>query len=1000
MVPSGEPPQNPQPAHASESLAAIAAPRLAELLGGPAGAELGAALAGDSARRAAWLTVLGLSRFVFRELRRYPELVRDLLAEPGLLDAHWDEDNLHRFVADAVAGADDPTTFQAALRRARNWLMVRIAFRELAGWSDFARTSAELTAVAEACLEAAVAFAAAYQRGRFGTPRLPAEADQPAGEATFTVLGMGKLGGGELNFSSDVDLIFVYSADGHTDGERGLDNSAFFTRLGRLAIQTLSEATADGFAFRVDLRLRPHGDGGSLVQPVGALEQYYQVHGREWERYALIKARPVAGDHTQGEQLLNDLEPFVFRRFLDFGAVEAVRDLKVQIQRQVESRRHRDNIKLGRGGIREIEFIVQAFQLLYGGRHIELRQRATLTVLNHLEALELLPERDVAGLRTAYLFLRDLENRLQMLDDKQVQHLPEAPEDLAAVAASMGFDTTEAFLDALDEQRDRVQEAFDQTFAAPQTAEPEGESTLAQLWRGALEPARASEVLAEHGYLEPDSALETVTQLRQAKFLERLTATGRQRLDRLMPLVIGAAGKAPAPATALARMAEVLAAIGGRTTYFALLAENPVALAQVVRLCGGSPFLAQFLGRHPMLLDEILDPEDLYACRIRASREATLARELEAAADLEDRLNAQRRFKNIEVLHLAARDLQGHAPLEEVSRGLTEVAELTLDKALALAWDELTERYGEPQCTDADGRRTAGFGVIGFGKLGGGELGYGSDLDLVFLHDSRGIDQVTSGGEGGKSLDNGRFFARLGQRLIHFVTTLTAEGALYSIDMRLRPGGKSGALVASLDHFRDYESGQAWVWEHQALLRGRPVAGSPAVGSAFDRIRREILASERDPDELARAVRDMRGRMLAEHASRGEVFNIKRDRGGLVDIEFLIQYLCLRHAHAHPGILATSNRAALAALAEHGLLDPARAQALDDAYALYRTLENRVKLFEDRAQVEISDDPTWTERLERMAEPEWRPVAEHAAACRAQVIAAFDELLGPPERTD
>jgi glutamate-ammonia-ligase adenylyltransferase len=993
MVPSAEPPRKPHPA-ASPTLAAAAAPRLADLLGGAAGGELARALATDSERREAWLAVLGVSRFVFRELRRHPELVHDLLAEPGLLDGDWGPQAIHRYIAEAVAGATEQAAFFAALRRARHWLMVRIAFRDLAGWSDFAATSAEITAVAEGCLETAVAFACEAQRQRFGSPRLP-----DGGEATFTVLGMGKLGGGELNFSSDIDLVFLYSGEGETDGTRPLENASFFTRVGRLAIQALTEATAEGFAFRVDMRLRPHGDGGPLVQPVGALEQYYQVHGREWERYALVKARPVAGDRAQGEQLLHDLQPFVFRRFLDFGAVEAVRDLKVQIQRQVESRRHRDDIKLGRGGIREIEFIVQAFQLLYGGRHTELRARPTLTILGELRTLELLPERDLERLRAAYLFLRDLENRLQMLDDKQTQRLPEAPEDLGAVAASLGLSTSEAFLEALDAHRDRVQEAFDQTFAAPQTDEPAGESPLSQLWRGALETDRATEALAEHGYLAPERALETLHQLRQANFLERLTATGQERLDRLMPLLIGAAGRTPAPATALTRMVELLEAIGGRTTYFALLAENPVALAQVVRLCGGSSFLAHFLGRHPMLLDEILDPEDLYACRIRASRQATLERELETAADLEDRLNALRRFKSIEVLHLAARDLQGHAGLEEVSRGLTEVAELALERALDLAWAELTERYGVPECTDGGQRRPAGFGVMGFGKLGGGELGYGSDLDLVFLHDSRGADQVTSGGSRGQSLDNGRFFARLGQRLIHFVTTLTAEGALYSIDMRLRPGGKSGALVASLDHFRDYQAEHAWVWEHQALLRGRPVAGSPAVGTAFDRLRAEALAAPREPEALAAEVRDMRGRMLAEHASKAGVFNLKRDRGGLVDIEFLIQYLCLRHAHDHPGILATSNRAALTALAEHGLLDGEHARALDDAYVLYRTLENRVKLFEDRAQVEVTGDPTWAEQLERMAEPEWRPLVEHLATCREQVTAAFDQLLGPPERS-
>ncbi len=987
MFPSADFPRNRPHSPLPPSVATKACQRLAELMGGPAGTELSDLLATHPDRAQAWMCVLGTSRYVFRELQRQPALVREVASEPAFLESGEPPQDLR---PPKIPAETDRGTAMATLRRMRNRWLTRIAFRDLAGWAGFPATSRELTTLAEAAVEAAVTFARAGLTERFGVPRTPG-----GEEATFTVLGMGKLGGRELNFSSDIDLVFVYTAEGETDGPRPVDNATFFTRLGRQTIQLLTEATGDGFVYRVDLRLRPYGEGGPLAQSMEAMEQYYQVHGREWERYALVKARPIAGDRDQGDRLLADLAPFVFRRFLDFGAVEAVRDLKIQIQRQVASRRYRDDIKLGRGGIREIEFIVQAFQLLHGGRHPELRQRPTLAVLATLRSLDLLPAWDIDHLEAAYLFLRNLENHLQMADDEQIHRLPEEAGAMTALAVSLGYADGKALLEALDQHRDRVQEAFEQIFAAPQTAHPE-EDPLEPLWRGELDPDRGRAVLAERGFLRPEAALETLAQLRGARFVRRLTAIGRDRLDRLIPLVIGAAGQTPAPATALARMVEVLEAIGGRTTYFALLSENPVALAQVVRLCGGSSFLARFLGRHPMLLDEVLDPEDLYACRIRSSRQAALSRELETAADLEDRLNALRRFKSIEILHLAARDLQGQADLEEVSRGLTEVAELTLGKALELAWAELTDRYGIPQCRDEGGVREAGFGVVGMGKLGGGELGYGSDLDLLFLHDSRGQGQHTAGGRNGESLENPRFFARLGQRLIHFVTTLTAEGALYSIDMRLRPAGKSGPLVASLDHFRDYQLEQAWVWEHQALLRGRPVAGAQGLGRAFDRLRLEILARHRDPEALAKAVRDMRARMLAEQASPAGVFNIKRDRGGLVDIEFLIQYLCLRHAHDQPAILATSNRAVLAGLVQHRLIDPELARSLDAAYVLYRTLENRVKLFEDRAQVEITGDPTWQEQLDRMTGPAWRPLDERLETCRSQVIAAFDKLLGPP----
>ncbi len=975
-------------------LASFAGPRLAELLGGPEGHRLAEALLNDDQRRQAWTAALGVSPFLFRQLQRYPELLAGWLDHPKRLEEPWGPEAIRDEVGTATTDASDPETFMAQLRRTRQWLMAGIAFRDIAGWSEFATTSQELTALAEASLDTTVGHALQSHRQRFGTPRT-----EQGKEATFSVLGMGKLGGGELNFSSDIDLIFIYTDNGETDGDRALDNGSFFTRVGRSVIQLLSEATKDGFAFRVDLRLRPHGEGGPLAHPVAALEQYYQLHGREWERYALVKARPVAGDRKQGERLLAELQPFVFRRYLDFGAVEAVRELKAQIQRQVASRSHRDDIKLGRVGIREIEFIVQAFQLLYGGRLKELRQRSTLGLLDRLGEQGLLPGWEVERLKEAYRFLRHLENRLQMVADRQCHSLPDEANAQDAIAASLGFEGAEGLLGALDDHRERVQEAFDQIFAAPQTEEPEEAAPLERLWRGELSDDEALRALAEHGYLAPERALETLKQLAQESFLGRLTATGRDRLDRLMPLVLGAAGETPDPATTLTRMVELLEAIGGRTTYFALLAENPVALGQVVQLCGGSPFLARFLGRHPMLLDEVLDPEALYADRSRASREATLERELGTAGDLEEHLNALRRFKNIEVLHVAARDLQGRASLEEVSRGLTETAELALSQALTLAWQELTERFGPPRCADDADRRSAAFAVIGMGKLGGQELGYGSDLDLLFLHDSAGEGQITEGGTS-DPIDNARFFARLGQRLIHFLTTLTPEGALYSIDMRLRPGGKSGPLVVSVDHFRTYQLEQAWIWEHQALLRGRPVAlagSSPqALEEAFHALRMEILAQPRDSQGLLEAVRDMRARMLSEHGAPPGTFDIKQDRGGLVDIEFLIQYLCLRHGNRLPDLLATSNRAALAALAQNDLLEPTTAGQLDTAYVLFRTLENRVKLFEDRAQVRVGNDPTWREQLDRMLGPEWSPVAERIEEARRRVSEAFDAVIGPP----
>lgn len=964
--------------------------RLAELLGGAAGTELAAHLETEASRER-WLAFLGFSGFAFHHFRRRPAILCQFLTDDPD-GAEWEDAAIAERVRAAATEATDRDALGAALRLIRHRVLLRVAYRDLAGLADFDAVSTQLSALAESVLEVAVARVEEDLAARHGRARTR------DGEAvTFTVLGMGKLGGRELNFSSDIDLLFTYTAEGDTDGERPVENATFFTRLGRQVVQLLSEPSAEGFAYRVDLRLRPNGDQSPVALPLGAMEQYYQLQGREWERYALIKARPVAGDREQGEQLLATLRPFIYRRYLDFSAVEAVRDLKAQIQREVR-KHHTDNLKLGRGGIREVEFVVQAFQLLHGGRQPALRQRATLVVLDELAEEETLPAHDAADLRSAYLFLRRVENHLQMAADRQTQLLPEEPAERIVLARSLGYRDFDALKAELDEHRERVQEVFDLTFVAPQTEEGDEDRPLERLWHGEPDTESAREILAAEGYLEPGRALETLDQFRAAGFLQRLTRHGRERLDRLMPLVIGAAGHSPSPATALGRTVELLEAIGGRTPYFALLAENPVALAQVVRLCGASPFLARFLGTHPVLLDQVLDPADLYACRIRGSRLADRDQEMAGAEDLEERLNALRRFKHSEVLHLAARDLYGQAPLEEVGHGLSEVAELSLEKVTELAWAELTERFGVPQCTDNGERRPVGFAIVGMGKLGGRELGYGSDLDLVFLHDSRGERQETDGGSKDKPLDNGRFFARLGQRIIHFVTTLTAEGALYSIDMRLRPGGKSGHLVPSVDQFRDYELESAWTWEHQALLRGRAVAGDPAVAEGFEAIRHEVLTRERNPEALGQAIREMRARMLAEHGSSDSgTFHLKQDRGGLVDVDFLVQYLCLRFAHTSPAILEPNTRATLRALAAHGHLDADTAERLERAYALYRTLENRIKLFEDRADARITPDPTWREQLDRLVAPEQRPVVERIDTARGEVRAAFDRIVGPPE---
>ncbi len=886
------------------------------------------------------------SDFVARSCSRDPGMLKQL-SESNDLASGYPAGDYARRLAEWLAEVADEDLMGVALRRFRRREMVRIAWRDLAGLAPLAATLADLSELADTALECTLQKLYEWQCQRLGVPR-----DAQGQAQQLVVLGMGKLGGRELNYSSDIDLIFAFPSNGETDGRRSLSNEEFFRRLGQRLIKLLHEATAEGFVFRVDMRLRPFGDAGPLVVTADALVDYYQNHGREWERYAMIKARVSAGDRVVGEWLLARLRPFVYRRYLDYGAFESLRTMKAMIAKQVERKGLRRNIKLGPGGIREIEFIGQVFQLIYGGREPGLREPGILRVLEYLATSERLPALAVQDLKQAYEFLRRAENRLQAWADQQTHTLPEDELAKLRLAYTMGFADWSAFVAALLRHTSVVATQFAQVFAVSKAEVEPVAADFAAVWNGVTGEANAIGILNEQGFDDPAKALMALQALRQGFSYRALSQRGRERMDRLIPPLLGAVVAVPRPTATLERLIQLLEAIARRSVYLALLVENTLALSHLVKLCAASNWIAKYLARYPLLLDDLLDSAALYHPMERAQLGAELSRQLDRVPsdDAEQVMDALRHFKQTQVLRVAAADVSGAMPLMIVSDYLTEIAEVLLRQILSLAWADLLPRFGHPCCVEHGESRDAGFAIVAYGKLGGIELNYGSDLDLVFLHDSAGERQQTSGP---REIDNPTYFAKLVQRIIHMLTAHTAAGDLYDVDTRLRPSGRAGLLVSSLAAFAEYQRHQAWTWEHQALVRARVVAGPPALAERFTAIRREVLGRERDPQALRQEVREMRERMRAEMgSSQAGYFHLKQDRGGIADIEFMVQYKILANAYRYPELLTyTDNIRQLDGLERFGILAREDATLLRDAYRGLRRRIHRLTLQEQPSLV-------------------------------------------------
>jgi glutamate-ammonia-ligase adenylyltransferase len=869
-------------------------------------------------------SILPYSRYVQRLLASEPELQTELeknLYRPFLAA------EMREFLNANIDAINDEAGLQRILRRLRKKVMLRLAVRDLGGLADFAEVTACMTDLGEIAIRFALGRQQAWLTapGQYGCPRnMENNASQE-----MLVVAMGKLGGGELNVSSDVDLVFVYAEDGETDGRRSISNQDFFIRLGRRLIASLNDMTPDDYVFRVDMRLRPYGESGPLAMSFPMLKEYFINQGREWERYAWIKSRVVAGPPTDGLLLMEQIvQPFVFRKYPDFGAYESMRGLHSQIRREVGRREMHENIKLGPGGIREIEFIAQVFQLIRGGRDADLRVRPTLEVLQRLREKRQLSENAIAELSGAYYFLRKLEHRLQYLDDLQTQTLPQTTADQALIAEAMGFSSYREFFKLLNDHRSRVTHHFELVFAAPREFQTSG--TVVSFWEEQVEekvgPEAAARLLSM-GFSDPQNSLGRLQAFRASARYRQLPKPSKTRIDALVPAVMEAAAKMPSPDTTLERMLRLLESVSRRAAYISLLREYPEALERVTKIASTSQWAAEYLSTHPILLDELLDPEGFQNAPDWSRSRATLVRQLKQAGgpagdDTEQQMDVLRHFHHAQVFRLLARDVEGLLPLETLSDHLTHLADLILDTVLHLAWSGLRRRH----------REEPAFAIVGYGKLGGKELGYASDLDIIFLYDD-------------PHPDASEVYARLSQRINSWLTSYTSAGLLYETDLRLRPNGSSGLLVSSLDAFDQYQRNQAWVWEHQALTRARFVAGDSRIGDAFEQTRKEVLRQRRDLAKLKREVLAMREKMSEAHPNSSRLFDVKHDRGGIIDVEFIVQYLILGHACDHPKLTDNiGNIALLKVVGELGLVSAAAAQGVLVAYREFRRVQHRLRL--------------------------------------------------------
>ena len=857
------------------------------------------------------------SYFASSVLDRYPDWAEGL-------DQHQPPE------AQALEALITEAGLDAGLRRFRNHQMLRIIWRDLCGLATLAETFSDLTSLAELCLQAAINEHSCRLQEKYGKPR-----GEDGSEQRLFVIGMGKFGGGELNLSSDIDVMFCYPQTGECDGRRSLANDQYFTRLARAVIASLAEVTGDGFCFRVDTRLRPFGDSGPLTSSIAAMEQYYQREGRDWERYALVKARPVAGDLAAGAQLLENLRPFVYRRYIDFGSVDALQEMHANVHEDARRKDRMDDIKRGPGGIREIEFLAQCFQILRGGREPSLQTPSLDRALEQIAALGLMSPEAVLEVRQDYVYLRRLENRIQALRDQQTHRLPTG-EDLDRITRGMGEESTEALERHLSGIRQQVSDRFEAIFPSQPTLKEDDQ--WVREWR---------DLQTDRQGIDPERVKAVSGPM--AVFLRRLdrfvlSHRARGRLDRFMPLLLDRIDRQSLDQKTLDRVFDLVLAVCRRSAYLVLLVQHVPALDRMLELFARSEWIATRVIRFPALLDELIDPSLGQQIPSEADLVRSVERLVAAGQGGEAVLEGLNYLKLATGLRIAVAQLQGTLPAEQAQLALSGLAAAILQGVLAIAGKELETRHGRFPSRDVEGRDQEGrneeqshgnMAVIAYGTLGATELGYDSDLDIVFLFEAG--DEMS---DGPRPLPAERYYARLAQRVLSFLTVMTPSGRLYEVDTRLRPNGRAGALVSSIGAYREYQLNEAWTWELQALTRSRFIAGSRALSARLDRIRQEVLCRPRDPEKLRSDLQDMRQKMHKVHdlnAHFDAARSPKHRPGGLIDIEFIAQLGVLASAQTFPNVLkATGTLPQIAQLKAIGWLTEDEAGVLEKTVSRLR----------------------------------------------------------------
>ncbi|MFQ5901413.1 MAG: bifunctional [glutamate--ammonia ligase]-adenylyl-L-tyrosine phosphorylase/[glutamate--ammonia-ligase] adenylyltransferase, partial [Thermodesulfobacteriota bacterium] len=789
-------------------------------------------------------------------------------------------------------------------------------------------------------------------------------------EAEFVVMGMGKLGGGELNFSSDIDILYIYSSDnGETEGvaKNGritgrIDLHTFYIKLSRTITRLVSDITEDGFCFRVDLDLRPEGRNGDMANSMRSAEIYYESWGETWERSALIKARPVAGSISLGEDFLKMVKPFVYRRYLDFTAVDEIKGMKERIDISLlKDKKGFMDVKLGRGGIREVEFFIQTMQLINGGRDSCIRDKNTLVTIARLKERGYISDEEETSLKRAYIFMRNVEHRLQILHGRQTHSLPDHVRTIEILAKGLGFTENpyENFMERLKIETEDVHRVYNRLFYEP--AKQLEEDTLKELIYLSQDEDGVLVRLSDYGFLEPKKAIKNLRLLKDGPPFAHYPARAKTLLQKIAPFLLTKIISSPAPDMALANMERFISSVGARRSLLSLLAENKGIMELMVRLFGTSAFLSRFIIEHPELLDSFITHETGGLLEGKDAVYKTLSGMVDQVSDYEDRLDALRRFRNIEILEVGIMDILGDIDSARVSDHITDLADASLQKAYYMAREELTKRFGAPSYRDKDGNcMQASFSILGLGKLGGRELIYGSDLDIIFVYSHSG---ETMGRET-RVISNHEFFARLAQRIISIISLITPEGFVFKMDTRLRPSGSSGPLVTSFEAFEKYHREKAAVWERQALLKMRSSAGDRGFGEDVVSLAQELIYCKpllmEDEQEIHRLRMRMERELGKETDNR---IDIKFGEGGLVDIEFLVQFLQLRHGNEMGGVRGANTLKVLDGLKEARLIVTEDYHLLKDAYSFYRLIENRLRIVEDRASSEVIFSDPGLERL-------------------------------------